>query len=450
MARRSLQVAVRVCYSKYCRGRSFVNVAYPKATISLAKPATTSEHSRGFRSSAIQQQTKKDFYEVLGVAKSASKDDIKKKFRELAKKYHPDLNKNDKGAEKKFQEVSEAYEVLEDDSKRKQYDAFGHAGVDPNYAQQGGDPFAGFRQSGGGFGGFGGFGGGSGGFRVHTTNGEVDMQDIFDLFGQAMGGGVRGAGTDVQTALTLSFLEAVNGCTKQVKFEYFIKEPVSSGGRKGYQKVRKSKSVAVDIPAGVEEGVSMRVPGSGGEGAEGQPAGDLYISLNVKDDPYFKRVGQDIHVDVSITLAQALLGGEVSVLTLDGMVAMKVPPGTQPDDKLLMKSKGVKHVNNPSRRGNQIVHMKLKVPTKLSARQRELIEEFSLGEQGHHGSRPKEATSATGDKGPDSSSSSSPEADSSASAHSNLSSTVQQAWNRLKDFLSKADAAKDKAQKAKA
>jgi molecular chaperone DnaJ len=254
---------------------------------------------RSYRSSGVQE--KKDYYAVLGVPKTATKEEIKKKFRELAKKYHPDLNKDDKSAAKKFQEVSEAYEVLESDEKRKNYDTFGHAGVDPNFTggDAGGNPF-------GGFGGFGGFG--NGGFRVHTTNmNGMDVEDIFDVFQQAMGGGraSTGVGQDVQTTATLSFLEAVSGCSKQIHYEYFIREPIaSSGGRRQYQKIRKSKSVTVDIPPGVDTGVTMKVTGKGGEGTNGLPSGDLYVELQVQEDAYFKRQDHDIYVEVPITISQ--------------------------------------------------------------------------------------------------------------------------------------------------
>lgn len=378
----------------------------------------------------MANEKKRDYYEVLGVPKNAPKDEIKKKFRDLAKKYHPDLNKDDKGAEKKFQEVSEAYEVLEDDKKRQKYDSFGHAGVDPNFqGHGGGNPFE-------GFGGFGGFGSG-GGFRVHTTGGEqMDMQDIFDLFGQAMGGGqgARGAGMDVQTSTTLSFLEAVNGCSKTLRFEYFVREPAVRG-RGGSTKVRKSKTVTVDIPAGVEHGVTMRVPGSGGEASAPQhPAGDLFVELHVKDDPYFARQGADVHVEIPMTMAQAVLGGEANVLTLDGMVSMKIPAGSQPDDKLVLKGKGIKMSASSSspRRGHQYVHLKLKIPTRLSARQRELMEEFAkeAGDKGHNTSSgvagKAEGEEAEGD-----------------GCGSGLNATVQAAWTRLKDFLG----AKDKESK---
>jgi len=258
-------------------------------------PNPTSPSRRLFHTSKIA--LKKDYYEVLGVAKNSSKDDIKKKFRELAKKYHPDLNKEDKNAHKMFQEVSEAYEVLEDDNKRKQYDSYGHAGVDPNF-QGGGDPFAGFRGGGGGFGGF-----GNGGFRVHSTD-DMGAQDIFDMFAQAMGG-MRGQGQDVQTQMKISFLEAVNGCKKKINYEYFIREPVP-GKPKSFQKVRKTKSLNVDIPPGVEDGISIRIESQGAEGMQGFPAGDLYVNLQVDADPYFKRKGNDIFVEIPISVVQVV------------------------------------------------------------------------------------------------------------------------------------------------
>jgi DnaJ-class molecular chaperone len=273
----------------YGKLRTFIS-PLQQIQIGMAKPPSS---SRSFHASRFV--SKRDYYDVLGVSKSASKDEIKKKFRELAKKYHPDLNKDDKNAAKMFQEVSEAYEILEDDNKRKQYDAFGHAGVDPNFAGHGGgDPFAGFR--GGGFGGF-----GNGGFRVHTTD-DMGAQDIFDLFAQAMGG-MRGPGQDVQTQLKISFLEAVNGCKKRVNYEYFIREPVP-GNKKAFQKVRKTKSLNVDIPPGVEDGISIRIEGQGAEGMQGYPSGDLYVNLQVDVDPYFKRKGNDIFVELPINVAQ--------------------------------------------------------------------------------------------------------------------------------------------------
>lgn len=203
---------------------------------------------RYIRTSKSYLERKRDYYEVLGVDRNASKDEIKKKFRDLAKKYHPDLNKENKAAAKKFQEVSEAYEVLENDAKRKQYDSFGHAGVDPNFSgvEGEGNPFAGFA----------GFGNGFGGFRVNMNGAGVNVEDLFDMFEQMNGGG-RGAGEDVQTSLRLTFLESVQGCSKTINYEYFVKEPLSGASARNrqssYQKVRKSKSVEVNIPPGVGE-----------------------------------------------------------------------------------------------------------------------------------------------------------------------------------------------------
>lgn len=261
---------------------------------------------RGYRSSSAAHD-KRDYYSVLGVGKTASRKEIKQKYRELAKKYHPDLNKDDKDAAANFQAVSEAYEVLSDDQKRQMYDTYGHAGVDPNYQHAaggtGGDPFAGFRAAG-----FGGFPGG--GFRVRTNmNGGIDADDLFDFFEQAMGGGFaqRGPGQDVQTAVRISFLEAVNGCKKDVRYDYQVLEPVSGSTntrRPQMRRVQKSNTVTVDIPPGVDTGVSMRVQGKGADGAPGFPAGDLFIQLEVAEDPFFKRSGSDLHVEIPISLTQ--------------------------------------------------------------------------------------------------------------------------------------------------
>jgi DnaJ-class molecular chaperone len=358
MSRSSMKLFIsevpRIRKSQSAIARNFVRVHAGYVSSENSASYRRNADSPGFISSRFFHSTapthKKDYYEVLGVPKGAPKEEIKKKFRELAKKYHPDLNKNDKSAEKMFKEISEAYEILEDDKKRKQYDNFGHAGVDPNYAgSTGGDPFAGF--GGAGFNPFAGFGGG--GFRVHTSgDGNMDADDIFDVLNQFMGGGTRGAGQDVQTQVRLSFLEAVNGCSKKISYEYFVKEPVQGGkgGRTAYQKVRKHRTLSIDIPPGVENGVSMRVTGKGGEGMQGFQAGDLFVNLVVEEDKYFKREGNDIHVDVPVNVAQAVLGGEVDVLTLDGMVTLKIPAGTQPEASLMMRNKGVRLMNNPTRR----------------------------------------------------------------------------------------------------
>jgi molecular chaperone DnaJ len=320
---------------------------------------------------------KRDYYDVLGVRKGSSKDEIKKKFRELAKKYHPDLNKDDKGAAKKFQEVSEAYEVLEDDNKRQMYDNFGHAAVDGSAGDPGagGNPFEGF----GGFGGFGGpFGGGGfqGGFQGQQV--DIDPEDIMEMF--FGGGGSR----SVEVELSIGFFEAVNGCEKEVKFSYQAKDPKAPRMRNGrQQRVNKTKSVKVDIPAGVSDGVSLRSSGNGAEGAPGRPAGDLIIHLRVKKDPYFTRRDNDILVDVRIPFYQAVLGDVVDVRTIDGKVTLKVPPGTQPGQQLRLRGKGVRNVNRPTQRGDQIVtiNVTLPKPKDLNDEQLELINRFKAIER---------------------------------------------------------------------
>ena len=313
---------------------------------------------------------KKDFYEVLGVPRGASKDEIKKKFRELAKKYHPDLNKDNKSAEGKFREVSEAYEVLEDDDKRKMYDSYGHAGVDPNMAGGGagggaGGPFGGFQ---GGFGGFqGGFGMGGGG-----------PQDIFEFlnqFNQAYGQqqqSRRGMGQDVEASMRLSFLEAVNGCSKNFEFEYFA----YNGNGASAKRERRSKSVTVEIPPGVDSNIQMRVPGKGGDGAPGMPSGDLFVRLEVEPDPYFKRDGLHVRVEQPLTFTQAILGCTVEVLTLDGMIDMKVPAGTQPGAQLVLRGKGIRNLQRRQERGNQYVTLNVRLPTTVTEQQRKLLEEY--------------------------------------------------------------------------
>lgn len=271
------------------------------STVSSNTPSSTGSDKRTFHSTSI---ARKDYYNILGVSKGASKDEIKKKFRELAKKYHPDLNKNNPDAEKKFKEVSEAYEVLEDDTKRKNYDTFG----DPNASgfggfgggAGGGNPFAG----GNPFGGFGGFGfDPNAEVRFHSSHGGFEGDNIFEFLREAMSGKGPGMGQDVNTNIRLSFLEAVNGCKKNLKIEYFIKQPVA--GKKGqFQKIRKNKTVNIDIPAGVESGMTLKATGQGGEGMQPQLNGDLLVHIDVEADPYFKRTGTDIHVEMPITFTQ--------------------------------------------------------------------------------------------------------------------------------------------------
>lgn len=381
---------------------------------------------------------KKDFYDVLGVSKTASKDEIKKKYRELAKKYHPDLNKDDKNAAQMFQDVSEANEILTNDDKRTLYDTYGHAGVDPSYAsdyqqqQQQGNPFAGFS----GF-------QGSGGFRVHTSGGQINAEDIFDFFEQTMGGqSRRGIGKDVQTIIKLTFLEAVHGCKKDINFDYFIKDPANKN-KTQVKKIRKTKSVKIDIPAGVDTGIVMRVQQQGADGDPGYPAGDLLVQLEVTSDPYFKRQDNDIYVDVPINIAQAVLGAKVDVLTLDGMVAMKIPPGTQPDDVLILKNKGIKYIN-VNKKGNQHVTLKIKIPNKVTENQKKLITDFCYGETKVNESSKSGTNKSTSDNSDDSntttsSGSSSTDDNKNNNDKINSSFTIDQAWKRIKDYWSSND-----------
>jgi molecular chaperone DnaJ len=284
---------------------------------------------RGFRSSSMM--LKEDYYKTLGVSRGADEKDIKTEYRKMAKKYHPDVNK-DKGAAEKFAEISEAYEILNDKEKRSAYDSFGHAGV--GNGAPGGGP--------GGFGGGNPFGGMGGGF--HQAGGQnMSQEDLFNIFNQAFGGQGRQRGprkgSDVQMAMGLDFLEAVNGTTMDIRTEYVDVD--SSGTRR-----RKTRNVNVNIPAGVDTGVVLRVSAKGNTGDAGMPPGDLLLHLDVRDDPYFQRNNYDVHVEVPISVSQAILGDTIDVLTLDGMVEMKVPAGTQPDAQLAMKGKGIKAVNS--------------------------------------------------------------------------------------------------------
>ena len=243
---------------------------------------------RTYRSSAICN--KKNFYDVLGVKKSATKEEIKSKYRDMAKKCHPDLNKDDKNAAVKFRELSEAYEVLENDSKRQMYDTYGTVDQNGGGGQQR-DPFAGF----GGFGGFGGFQGGNG---SRQPQGDT-WDNVFDQLNRAMREQTEAQGKDVQMALKLSFLEAVNGCTKDIKYDYMGPDPQNPS-----KTIRNTKSVNVDIPPGVQSGISIKMTGQGVKAVKGNNVGNLLIELQVEVDPYFVRDDVDIHTDQHISFVQ--------------------------------------------------------------------------------------------------------------------------------------------------
>ncbi|KAH0455633.1 hypothetical protein IEQ34_015665 [Dendrobium chrysotoxum] len=352
----------------------------------------------------------RDYYDVLGVSKGASASDIKKAYYGLAKKLHPDTNKEDPDAEKKFQEVQRAYEVLKDDEKRSLYDQVG-----PDAFEQ--------AASGGGPGGpFGGAGFGSP-FDDFFSGGG--MNDFFkNIFRDREFGG-----QDVKVSLEISFMEAVHGCTKTLTFQTSLPCEACGGSGvppgtkpetcrtckgmgtifmqsgpfrmqttcskcggsgktvknlcqscKGNKVFRGTKSVKLDVMPGVDDDDTIRVYGSGGADPEGNKPGDLYVTIKVRHDPVFRREKSDIHVDAVLSITQAILGGTIHVPTLTGDVVLKVRPGTQPGQKVVLKGKGMK-TRNSSFYGDQYVHFNVTIPVNLTDRQRELIEEFAKEEQ---------------------------------------------------------------------
>ena len=362
-------------------------------------------------------ENKRDYYEVLGVNKGASADEIKKAYRKAAMKYHPDRNPGDKTAEEKFKECGEAYEVLSDDDKRSRYDQFGFAGVDPNYGSGAGG------YGGAGFGGFG--GGGFGGFG-----------DIFSEFfggGAATGGSARQQnvprrGENVMSHLELTFEEAAFGCEKEVSSQRIencsacsgsgsadgvIETCSQCGGRgqvrtvqnfmgmqmqstttcpacsgrgkiiktpcntcKGKGKVRRTHKVKVKIPAGVDAGQSIRVRSEGCVGSNGGPNGDLLVEVYIKRHPIFTREDRDVLCEVPISFAQAALGAKIQVPTLDGKVEYEIPEGTQTGREFVLREKGIPEVNNPRRRGSHRFTVVVETPTKLTREQKELLRQL--------------------------------------------------------------------------
>ena len=363
---------------------------------------------------------KRDYYEVLGVEKGASADEIKKAYRKSAMKYHPDRNPGDKEAEEKFKEIGEAYEVLSDDDKRARYDQFGHAGMDPNF-------------------GAGGFGGGFGGFS--------DFGDLGDIFGEFFGGGRSRAaqqnaprrGENIMSHLELTFEEAAFGCEKEVtnarvencsacsgsgsadgvietcsqcrgagrvtvmqnmmgmRMQTQTTCPQCSGrGKivktpcntcKGKGKVRRSHKVKVKVPAGVDHGQSVRVRSEGHVGTNGGPNGDLLVEIRILRHPIFEREYMDVLCEVPISFTQAALGAEIQVPTLDGKVPFTIPEGTQTGREFVIRDKGIPEVNNPRRRGNHRFTVVVETPTKLTREQKELLRQ--LGETMDENETPK-------------------------------------------------------------
>ena len=361
-------------------------------------------------------EQKRDYYEVLGVNKGASDDEIKKAYRKTAKKYHPDLNPDNPEAEAKFKECNEAYEVLSDPDKKARYDQFGHAGVDPNFG------------AGNGFGG--GFGGGGFGF-----DGDIDLGDIFSsFFGGGFGGGGRNPnapqrGRDIQSSVSLTFEEAAKGCKKTIEVMRVMdcSECGGSGSAKGSSpqtcpdcggrgvvsvqqrtplgvmstqrtcsrcggtgkiitnpcskcngkgKVRMKKKIDINIPAGIDNNQVVNVRGFGNDGSNGGPAGDLKVVVNIKKHAYFKRDGYDVWFDKHVSIVEATLGADVQIPTLDGNVELHIPAGTQPGEIFTLKgNKGIQRLNAMGR-GDEHVRVIVDIPKTVTDEQKELLKSF--------------------------------------------------------------------------
>lgn len=358
---------------------------------------------------------KRDYYEVLGVNKSASDDEIKKAYRKLAKKYHPDLNPGDKAAEQNFKEVNEAYDVLSDKTKKARYDQFGHAGTDPSYG-----------------------GGGAGGYSYYGGNpfgDDIDLGDIFSSFFGGFGGGrartnsnAPRRGSDVECELNISFLEAAKGCTKKVSY-YSVEKCSECGGNgakkgtspktctacggrghvvvnqrtpfgvmqttrtcdrcggegkiietpcpscSGKGRIRKHKEIEVNVPAGINSKQILNVPGRGNAGIRGGENGDLQIYVSVAEHPVFERKDYDVWCEVPITYSQAALGADITVPTIDGKVEYHIHEGTQNGDIFRLKGKGIPKLHGRGT-GDQYVKVHIEVPRNLSEAQKDILKDF--------------------------------------------------------------------------
>ena len=362
-------------------------------------------------------EQKRDYYEVLGVAKGASEDEIKKAYKKMARKYHPDLNPDNKEAEEKFKEVNEAYEVLSDADKRSRYDQFGHAGVDPNFG------------AGGGFG---------GGF---------DFGDLGDIFGSFFGGGFGGGrrtnpnapqrGESIRMSITISFEEAAFGCEKSVTVERLeqcsackgsgcadgttpevcpechgtgtvqvrrqtpmgvfatstscpkcggkgriIHKPCTKCHGAGVE--RKRRTIKATIPAGIDHGQTISIQGQGHAGKNGGPAGDLLITITVRPHELFRREGTSVLCEAPITFTQAVLGAELEIPTIDGKVKYTLPAGTPSGTTFRLKGKGIPAINGRGR-GDQYVTVYIETPRNLNREQKEALKKFaaSVGESNY-------------------------------------------------------------------
>ncbi len=319
---------------------------------------------------------KRDYYEVLGVKKTATEEEIKKAYRKLAMKHHPDRNPGNKQAEERFKEINEAYAVLSDKGKRQQYDQFGPSGFSQRYSQE--DIFRGFDindlfkdlgfSTNDVFSRI--FGGGGRGAKVRYGNFDdfsgqrggpaYDYGDMFSGGASQAEGPRTEKGQDVHSELNLTFLEAALGGEKKVRF--------SKGG--------KVEEVAVKIPPGIESGKRLRLAGKGRDGAGGRPPGDLYLKVNVAEHPLFKREGSDITVDKEIKISEALLGTTIEVPTLEGMKKVKVQAGTQSHTKMRLKGLGIPHFQGEGK-GDEYVKVIVKVPNKVTEKSRGLFQELA-------------------------------------------------------------------------
>lgn len=357
-------------------------------------------------------EQKRDYYEVLGLSKGASEEELKKAYRKLAKQYHPDMNPGDKGAEAKFKEINEAYEVLSDKDKRSKYDQFGHAGVDPNFG-------------GGGFGGYGDFG----------DFGDFGFGDILgDLLGGGFGG--RSAnrsgpqrGESLRAGITISFEEAAFGCEKEISLTRLesceschgsgcapgttaevcpdcrgsgtvrvqqrmggmaftssapcsrcrgtgkiIHQPCKSCGGGG--NVRKQRKISVSVPQGINDKQAISLRGQGNAGANNGPAGDLIVEVRVKPHPYFQREGTSVLYECPVSFYQAAMGAELEIPTIDGKVKYTLPAGTQPGTTFRLRGKGIPELRGRGR-GDQYVTVQVKVPASLTNQQRDALQAFA-------------------------------------------------------------------------
>ena len=359
-------------------------------------------------------EQKRDYYEVLGISKGATEDEIKKSFRTLAKKYHPDLHPGDKEAEERFKELNEAHEILLDPDKKAKYDQFGHAGVDPNFGGgYGGAYGGGFDMDFGSiFEGF--FGGGGGGAqqRNRPTRGEhihVGMEISFeeaafgvsrevsvptiidceachgsgaqegtsiDTCGQCSGRGV----VNVQRSTFLGVMNTQSACPTCQGRGKVIAHPCKACKGKG--KVRKNQKVSAQIPPGIDHGQTISLSGKGHSGMRGGPAGDLRITIEIQRHKTFKREGYHVYTDVEITVIQAMLGANIEVDSLDGKIKYDIPEGTQGGTVFRLKGRGVPVLNRNGQRGDQFVTVHVKIPGKLNSEQKELVEKLgeSLGD----------------------------------------------------------------------